>query len=79
MYIFRYKTSPFMSEIVFNGPEASSCHRKKILSAHSQRFFFFLFFPPLDLGKLKLFDLEVHNKESYFIQSENYMTAVRKG
>lgn len=68
-----------MSEIVFNGPEASSCHRKKILSAHSQRFFFFLFSPPLDSGKLKLFDLEVRNKESYFIQSENYMTAVRKG
>lgn len=41
--------------------------------------FLSFFFPPLDSGKLKLFDLEVHNKESYFIQSENYMTAVRKG
>lgn len=49
-------------------------------SAHTRSVSFsFFFFPPLDSGKLKLFDLEVHNKESYFIQSENYMTAVRKG
>lgn len=73
MYIFRYKTSPFISEIVFDGLKASSCHRKKIPSAHSDAFFSLDSSP----GKLKPFDLEAHNKESYFIQSESYMTAAR--
>lgn len=40
----------------------------------------FFFFPSFSTRKkLKPFDLEVQNKESYFIRSENYMTAVRKG